>query len=345
MCAEHGFRRPTGRYTQARRLVELYDRLHLGGTLHAGGLAEEFGLSRRTIERDLAVLREVLGPRLTYEERGQPGWRLRGRVPRWSATRWQVLAVAVGVRMVGFLSGRRFRTDVGPLLDRLRSALPGIQGHRVRTLEKKIHVVERGYKPYRDDPALQERLTVLLDGLLRDRPVDLTYLSSERRRRGDGPRTLRVHVLCLVLHRGAVYFIVDLLSAGAARGPRRLLALDRIHAADLDAAAAPLSPPGDLDPGAFFAGAFGIWTGDAEHPVEVDIAPDYAMFVRERRWHPTQTVEARPDGSIRLRMRLSDLHEVTEWILGMGEHARAVGPPALVRAVRERLARALAQYE
>jgi len=325
--------------------VELYDRLQHGGILHAGRLAEELGVSRRTVERDLAILRDVLGSRIVYRDHPEPGWRRRGRAPSWPATRWQVLAVAVGVHMVGFLSGRRFHTDVGPLLDRLRSALPGTEGFRVRTLEKKIHVVDRGYKPYRDDPALQARLVVLLDGLLRDRPVDLTYLSSERRRRGEGPRTLRVHVLCLVLHRGAVYFIVDLLSAGEARGPRRLLALDRIHAAELDAAAGPLSPPGDLDPGAFFAGAFGIWTGDAEHPVEVDIAPDYAMFVRERRWHPTQTVEARPDGSIRLRMRLSDLHEVTEWILGMGEHARAVGPPALVRAVRERLARALARYE
>ena len=53
----------------------------------------------------------------------------------------------------------------------------------------------------------------MLDGLLLDRPVDLTYLSAASNRAGTPPRGMRVHALAVVLHRASVYFIVDLLAA------------------------------------------------------------------------------------------------------------------------------------
>lgn len=53
--------RPAAEYSQAARVIELYDRLHRGETLHVGSLARELRLSPRTLQRDLAVLRESLG--------------------------------------------------------------------------------------------------------------------------------------------------------------------------------------------------------------------------------------------------------------------------------------------
>ena len=45
--------------------------------------------------------------------------------------------------------------------------------------------------------------------------------------------------------------------------------------------------------------------------------------VRERLWHPSQTVEAHPDGSLTLTLRVADTFEVKRWILGWGAAAEA----------------------
>ncbi len=343
MARDSGGRaRPAGAYTQARRLMVLYDRLMTGGIVHAPREAAALGVSRRTVERDLAVLQDVLGPRLRYDEVPRPGWRVVGTA-RWSTTRWQVLAVALGARAVGFLSGRRFVTDVGPLLDGLRRSLPGVQGYRVHSLERKFHVVQSGIKPYHQDAAAQGALEAMLDGLLRERPVDLRYLSNRARRAGEGPRALRVHPLAMVLYREAVYFIVDLLGPGERAEARRLLALDRIEGARLDAQAAARRPPRGFDAATFLAAAFGVWTGTEDHHVVVDIDAEHAPFVAARRWHASQVVTRLRDGGLRVELTLGALEEVCAWILAMTPHARAVAPPALRKMVRERLRAGLAR--
>ncbi|MBI2373312.1 MAG: HTH domain-containing protein [Deltaproteobacteria bacterium] len=63
--------RPRGNYTQARRLLELYDRLHRGRTLISKELADELGVDERTLQRDRKLLSEVLGARV--EQVGETG--------------------------------------------------------------------------------------------------------------------------------------------------------------------------------------------------------------------------------------------------------------------------------
>lgn len=50
------------------------------------------------------------------------------------------------------------------------------------------------------------------------------------------------------------------------------------------------------------------------------------------------------DDSVRLSLKPGELPEVSDWILGMGEHVRVESPPELVELVKKRLAAALAQY-
>ncbi len=341
------FRRPQRKYSQAERVVALYDMLHRGAALRPERDGEQFGVGRRTLERDLAVLGGILGPRLERVE--EPGvgvvYRLPPAARRWKLTPWQLLAVGVGTRMTGFLSGRRFSTEIQPLLEQFKqSLLPGERA-RVGRLERKIHVVGTGQKDYRSNPAAQERLVTFLEGLLVEKPVALEYLSHEQRAAGRGARRLVVHPLSLVIYRGAVYFIVDIVAGDWDRPERRIqLALDRVGRAEVDQAAESFVYPKGFSAAEFLAGAFGIFGGRDRHRVVLAVDPSYAPYVAERFWHATQELSAEPGGALRLRFTVARLEEVADWVLGMGEHVEVLEPAELRARVRERLEGALAQY-
>jgi predicted DNA-binding transcriptional regulator YafY len=61
-----------------------------------------------------------------------------------------------------------------------------------------------------------------------------------------------------------------------------------------------------------------------------------ADYIREKRWHPSQTLRELPDGGVELRLQLSSLTEVQRWILSWGGRARWLSPPELAASVRRR---------
>jgi predicted DNA-binding transcriptional regulator YafY len=69
-------------------------------------------------------------------------------------------------------------------------------------------------------------------------------------------------------------------------------------------------------------------TGD--EPVDVDVWLDRLMASR----HTGDVVSAADDGSVIVRLRVSNLGGFRSWLLGLRTHARVVGPPAVVSDVR-----------
>lgn len=339
--------RPSERYSQAARVLRLYDHLHKNGHLQPTRVAEAHNVSRRTIERDIALLSEVLDTGLVRDVDSEEfvTYRLVRPSRRWATTRWQALAVAVGARMTGFLRGRHFATEVEPLLDQLRSSLRSEHRMEVNTLLGKIHVIQTGQKRYDHSPRHQATLAQMLDGLLTDQPVRLRYLSPRRQTDGEGPRALTVHPLCAVLHRGGLYFVVDVIEPREPRlASRLLLAADRISGATLDTRARRLQPPADFDAEAFFASAFAIWGGEQLQTVRLRIQASYAPYVRERTWHHSQSLTEQPGGDLILELQVGHLMEVQEWVLGMGEFVQVLAPEALRTEVLRRLRAAVAVH-
>ncbi len=337
--------RPRGRYTQSHRLLALYDMLHRGGALRSDAAAEELGVSRRTIERDIAVLDEVLEGRVVRETTpdGGAARRLPEAERRWHVTLGQLLAVGLGARLAGFLSGKHFVTDVAPLLEQLgRSLAPGDR-RRLRRLEEKIVVIGTGQKDVRRRPEVQVRLATMVEGLLLEREVEVGYLSHNRRSRGEAPRGLRVHPLALVLHRGGVYFVVDIVAGDWPTPPARvLLALDRIGAAT--ATEVPFDPPPRFDAAEHLRDAFGIFVDGAPYDAVVQVDAPLAPYFEERFWHASQRIERRPDGSLVVQLRVAGQVEIADWVVSLGEHAEVISPAPLRELVAAKLATALARH-
>lgn len=83
-----------------------------------------------------------------------------------------------------------------------------------------------------------------------------------------------------------------------------------------------------------------------EEAVEVVIRFDayQARYIRERRWHATQTVEELPDGGLILRFKTGGLAEVRRWVMGYCSHAEVLAPESLREEVAAEARAVVALY-
>ena len=104
--------------------------------------------------------------------------------------------------------------------------------------------------------------------------------------------------------------------------------------------------PDDFDVDEYVQGQFGIWKADGPtETVVVDLDARVADHVMSRSIHPSQRVEPRPDGRVRLSLDLANLTEVPAWILGFGSLAEVIEPVSLRERVASELREALSRYE
>ena len=75
------------------------------------------------------------------------------------------------------------------------------------------------------------------------------------------------------------------------------------------------------------------------HELPHDFNAAEAPYIREREWHPSQQIEERPGGRIRLTLNVVIDWGLQAWVMGFGPAARVVQPAkfadAIVKALDE----------
>ena len=90
------------------------------------------------------------------------------------------------------------------------------------------------------------------------------------------------------------------------------------------------------------------WDIIADQPpneIVLRFTPTVADRVRETTWHPTQTVKAESDGSLRWTATVSGTIEIRLWILSWGDDVEVLAPAALRDDVAATHRRAAARYD
>jgi len=195
------------------------------------------------------------------------------------------------------------------------------------------------YLPFaaRDYAAFAPALDALYEAVADLRPLDCTYF----RVKTDEEARITIHPYALLLYKDAIYAV----GLHVQKGEVRTFLLDRMQDAECRTGERFELPDGfSIDP--FVQGQFGVWK-DVGEPADVAIDFDarVAEFVRTRSVHPSQVLEERAAGVVRLHMRLAELTEVASWVIGFGDAAKVISPPELVARVRGTLAAAAARYE
>ena len=178
-----------------------------------------------------------------------------------------------------------------------------------------------------DDPAADaehRHFAQLLEAIRRRRVVRFTYRKPTPRAR---PETREVHPLHLAFldHRWTL-----IAHDPVRRAPRSFL-LARID--DLAPTLERFTAPPDFDARRHLSGSLGRFTGPHLHTVRLRFDATAAPYVRERPWHPTQTLTELPDGGCETTLVLNNLVDIQRRVLANGRHVEVLAPAELRHAL------------
>lgn len=301
-------------------------------------LAEDTGVTTRTIRRDLEALQESGFP--LFDDRsaddGRTRWHASGHPFKdlvTSLTLAELSALYFSRSLVETLAGTPFGDDLAHAFDKLASVLTP---HMRRFLDRLPRVIAAKRDPRRvvHDPRLQALVAKALDAIVHLRQVALTYHSKSSGR----TKTYRVHPYRLAYAQGGLYLLAHVPEYDEVR----TFALQRIEQLSVLDEHFPDVPAAD-DRADAFPDSLGVHTGPTER-VEILFDRGVAPYVRSREWHRSQRLDDQPDGSVRVTLEVSVDDALMAWILGFGAAAQVAAPAYLVSRVAGELDRALARY-
>lgn len=326
--------RPPKDHSQALRLLKMLDMLQHHGALTIRRLTDEFGVDRRTIQRDLNVVREVV--RVEEGDRndlGEKVFRLapdsRGETIRLTIT--EMIALYLSMRTLEFLRGTDLKRSIDSVYDKLKTRISARTDAARERLGEKFFCTAGAPKSYR---AKDDRLNDILTGLIDDKKLAITY-----QRPGGQAYDVVVHPYTLVLHQGALYLVCYSERAG----DFRTLAVERILRTRWRGMEGFTYKKG-YRPQKYLGDAFGITGGDAAEPVRLRFTKETAPYVKARHWHPSMKLKDRPGGAVELTLKVAITEELLQWVTGYGRQVRVLAPPKLKESIAQRHREAAAQY-
>ncbi|RLC51814.1 MAG: hypothetical protein DRZ79_02175 [Candidatus Cloacimonadota bacterium] len=93
----------------------------------------------------------------------------------------------------------------------------------------------------------------------------------------------------------------------------------------------------ELDLKSFFDDGFGIFSGNLRW-VELHCSAEIAYFIKERNWHPQTKFQDLPDGSVIMKLPVNGFLEIKRFILSYGSNIRVLKPVALKKIIAEEIA-------
>jgi len=310
---------PTG--PQIWRMQKLIEWLRSGHTLTARLASEAFEVSRRTVANDIEYLRQI-GVPVEFDHR-QGTYLLTEpfeNLPLVPLKRTELATLLVAQHALEALGDT-------PHAELLAGAVGKLAEHLPATIHVEPEVLARTIR-FEPGPRPRAPLRHLeaLETAVRDRQVvSMEYLSNNR-----GEVTRReVAPYSLLSYQSRWY----LLGHCRLREDMRDFRIDRIQKLTVQQEVFSIPPDFDLD--AYLGPAFGMHRGDRTYAVHVRFSPYQARWIQEERWHDSQLMTRRRDGSLDVRMQVTGLNDVARWALSYGAEAEVISPPVL----RHRVAR------
>jgi len=185
----------------------------------------------------------------------------------------------------------------------------------------------------KDYAAHETRIGLLIEAILRKRRCRVEYKSLTR----SEPKKYDFDPYRLLFVGGGLYVVGQVPKhKGTAT-----LAIDRLLSVVVSKAGFEVDPT--FDPEKCRQDAFGVSWQD---PVDIVLRfrADQAPYVRERIWHPSQTLTELPDGGVQLAFRAGGPFELRRWILGWGDAVEVISPQELRQEIQQILRSTVSIY-
>lgn len=311
------------------RMLKIHDELRRGAFTNCTKLARALEVSRKTIIRDIAFMRDRLDLPIEFDVQIQ-AYRYTQPVnafPTVNVTEGELLALLVAQRALQQYRGTPFHRQLEIAFEKLAR---GLRDRISFSPADELQAVSfKNIGLGKTDLAV---FNTLSGAVLRQEEVEFTY-----RKPGDSRKSQRRVRPYHLANRENLWYLIGF---DLERAALRTFALPRIG--DVANTKVTFTRPADFSPEKFFASALGVLGGSGNYRVVIRFSPVAAERIREREWHESQEMRELPDGRLELQLRLGALTEVEQWVLSWGAAAEVITPAELRQSLR-RSAAALAK--
>lgn len=324
------------RQWQMLRMIPRYPQKIIARDLFEKLLAEQFDVTKRTVERDLLSLYEMFP--LVSDERDKPyGWSWSKDAPAFSLpglSHTEALTLAMVEQYLDTLLPSSTLQQLQPYFNAAKQHLSNIpKSERARSWLNKVRTVppSQPLLPPNIKPTVQQ---TVYEALLADRQLEIKYL----KRGQDKALEYRIHPIAAI-QRGHITYLYCRFSDYE---DLRTLALHRIQAATmLDAKTnvpTGFSIDDEINSGKFGFGSGGeitleaiFYNGVGDHLFETPIARE-------------QTLTELENGTVKLVATLPNTLQLGWWILGLGDGVEVIQPKSLRHQIAATIANMQARY-
>jgi proteasome accessory factor B len=316
-------------YSQAARVQGILRTLGARHGITIGELAEEFGVTKRTLYRDLKTLEEAGYPILSEVIEGTTYWKLEPSfkgVPPLTFTLNELMALYSGRKLIG---RSPFREYLESAFKKIETALPS---KHIARLEKIDEIFTPLVKASKKIDLSKGTFETIQWALLNQNILKLEY----KPRKGNQALPFEVHPYSLLFYKGEFYLLCLVPDKGM-----RYFALEGIKKAERMKERFEI--PEDFSISEFLKIPFGFFHGK---PITVKVLFDKELsdYIQRHTWHPSQQIRQLKDGRILLTMTASGKEEIKAWILSFGARAEVVSPTFFIEEFKEEFSRSMAFY-
>lgn len=321
--------RPNTTSDRLHRLLRLIMQIQARNRSTAADLADQLGVSRRTVFRDLKVLQQVGVPLVNIPRKGYQ------LDPDFDAALQkldpgEMLGMMLLSKVAEALPDQPFLRPAHSGISKITAQLPATVRGFYRELLSNVT-----FAPgvARIDAAVEDRFCVFQRCIEERTVCDVEYTPVPPHE----PFAGAVHPLHLHFYKHSWF----LLAFSEFHDEVRMFNLSRFQEVTVrDHTFAPLP----FDIGEYLDGAWGIIPGERKHHVAVRFSPRVARNVAELNWHTSQDIDFNEDGSCTARFHVNGLDEIKWWIIGYGQEAEVLEPDELRRKVADMARAMLARY-
>jgi predicted DNA-binding transcriptional regulator YafY len=317
---------------QLKRLVQIDSAVRTSQFPSSKRLASICGVHVRTIERDIAFLRDDLKAPiyLDAERSGYAYSDLTFRLPVPNFSEGELVAFFLAEQVLAQYAGTPLHGRLATAFRKIAMFLPE---------EVSLEVSELA-GPFSFNPGpvrgggQEEIFDQLSHAAANRRVVEMDYFSQHRNE---------------MTHREVDPYHIhnyqgDWYMSGYChwRQDLRDFALTRIHR--LNVLDKTFSIPAHFDKDAYLKRQFGIEKGGDPQEVALKFSPTQARWMLEKVWHHTEQKILQPDGSLILKMHVPVTSELKRWVMSYGRDVEVLGPEELREMVRREVEELVERY-
>jgi predicted DNA-binding transcriptional regulator YafY len=311
-------RRPK-KYSQAARLHDLIRILEARYGATVDELVEECQVTRRTIYRDLQAIMDAGYPLIKeQQDDGHVVYSFIAgfsKIPPIVFSLEELMTFYLCRGQLSFLQGTPFQDDLEAIFTRIHSSLPPRSVAHLERISEVSAPRFHGFKDYSDH---HQVLVLLRQALLKQQQCLIDYRPAKR-----PVQQYLVDPYTLLFFKNGLYV------GGYAhnRDALRLFAVERIEAVAVQPDR--FEVPDDYHAELLTGSAFGLIDEGETYRLELLFGSEVAHLIRERIWHPDQTIEERSDGSLVLSFSASGDREILAWLYSFIPHVKILEPVVL----------------